>query len=119
MRPLIFSTAQPPICMAWTSFIFKKLQHLKSEREHLANISQTFQHAVQNKGFACPSTSHIVPVIIGDSSNAVAKAQVLQNAGFYIMPVRPPTVPQHSSRLRISLTSQMTQTELHQLIQLL
>jgi len=119
MRPLIFSTAQPPICMAWTSFIFKKLQHLKSEREHLANISQTFQHAVQNKGFACPSTSHIVPVIIGDSNNSVAKAQALQNAGFYIMPVRPPTVPQHSSRLRISLTSQMTQTELHQLIQLL
>jgi len=119
MRPLIFSTAQPPICMAWTSFIFNKVQHLKSERQNLANMSQNLQRVVQNKGFVCPSTSHIVPVIIGDSGKAVTKAKALQNAGFYIMPVRPPTVPQHSSRLRISLTSKITQTELHQLIQLL
>ncbi|MEG0482310.1 MAG: 8-amino-7-oxononanoate synthase [Acinetobacter sp.] len=119
MRPLIFSTAQPPICMAWTNFIFQKVQVLKSQRQHLQQISQNLQHAVQAKGFDCPSTSHIVPVIIGDSAKTVEKAKALQKAGFYIMPVRPPTVPQHSSRLRISLTTQILHTDIDQLVTLL
>ena len=82
MRPLIFSTAQPPICMAWTDFIFQKVLTLKNERQHLNNISQSLQQAVLNKGFACPSTSHIVPVIIGESQKTVEKAMQLQQAGF-------------------------------------
>ena len=119
MRPLIFSTAQPPICMAWTDFIFQKVLTLKNQRQHLKNISQSLQQAVLSKGFDCPSTSHIVPVIIGESQKTLDKATQLQRAGFYIMPVRPPTVPKHSSRLRISLTTQVSQTDLDQLVGLL
>ncbi|TCB49605.1 8-amino-7-oxononanoate synthase [Acinetobacter sp. ANC 4779] len=119
MRPLIFSTAQPPICMAWTDFIFQKFLTLKNERQHLKNMSQSLQQAVLSKGFDCPSTSHIVPVIIGESQKTVDQARQLQQAGFYIMPVRPPTVPKHSSRLRISLTTQVSQTDLDQLVALL
>ncbi|MFW1857847.1 8-amino-7-oxononanoate synthase [Acinetobacter defluvii] len=119
MRPLIFSTAQPPICMAWTNFIFKKMLNLNPQRQHLHTMSQMLQQNVQTKGFDCPSTSHIVPVIIGASTQTVEKAKTLQDAGFYIMPVRPPTVPQHRSRLRISLTAQITHTDLDQLTQLL
>ena len=119
MRPLIFSTAQPPICMAWTDFIFKKVLKFNTQRQHLHAISKKLQRAVLAKGFECPSTSHIVPVIIGESSKTVKKAKALQDAGFYIMPVRPPTVPQHSSRLRISLTAQISETDIDQLIQLL
>lgn len=119
MRPLIFSTAQPPLCMAWTDFIFQKVLALKNERQHLNTISQSLQQAVLGKGFDCPSTSHIVPVILGESQKTVDKATQLQQAGFYIMPVRPPTVPKHSSRLRISLTTQVSQTDLDQLVALL
>ena len=119
MRPLIFSTAQPPMCMAWTDFILQKVLTLKNERKHLNAISQYLQQAVLSKGFDCPSTSHIVPVIIGESQKTVDKATQLQQAGFYIMPVRPPTVPKHSSRLRISLTSQVNQADLEQLVALL
>ena len=119
MRPLIFSTAQPPICMAWTNFIFQKVLNLNSQRQHLQQLSTYLQQAVINQGFDCPSSSHIVPVIIGESTKTVAKAKALQDAGFYIMPVRPPTVPQNSSRLRISLTAQIKQSELEQLVTLL
>ena len=119
MRPLIFSTAQPPICVAWTEFVLKKVLIFKDQRQHLQQISQKLQQAVQSKGFDCPSTSHIVPVIIGESAQTVAKAQVLQNAGFYIMPVRPPTVPKDSSRLRISLTAHIHPSDLDQLVTLL
>ncbi|WP_171334151.1 8-amino-7-oxononanoate synthase [Acinetobacter sp. CFCC 10889] len=119
MRPLIFSTAQPPICMAWTNFIFQKVLNLNSQRQHLQQLSTYLQQAVINQGFDCPSSSHIVPVIIGESTKTVAKAKALQDVGFYIMPVRPPTVPQNSSRLRISLTAQIKQSELEQLVTLL
>ena len=119
MRPLIFSTAQPPICMAWTNFIFQKVLSLNSQRQHLQQLSMYLQQAVINQGFDCPSSSHIVPVIMGESAKTVAKAKALQDAGFYIMPVRPPTVPQNSSRLRISLTAQIKQFELEKLVTLL
>ena len=119
MRPLIFSTAQPPICMAWTNFIFQKVLSLNSQRQHLQQLSMYLQQAVINQGFDCPSSSHIVPVIMGESAKTVAKAKALQDAGLYIMPVRPPTVPQNSSRLRISLTAQIKQFELEKLVTLL
>ncbi|WP_374570269.1 8-amino-7-oxononanoate synthase [Acinetobacter sp.] len=119
MRPLIFSTALPPVCMAWTDFILQKVLALNPQRQHLQRISQSLRQAVIAKGFDCPSSSHIVPVIIGESQKTVEKAQALQAAGFYIMPVRPPTVPQGSSRLRISLIASIEQAELDQLAALL
>ena len=119
MRPLIFSTAQPPISMAWTQFVLKHITTMHAERKYLENISSQLINQVKLKGFTCPSTSQIVPVIIGDSQRTVEKAQQLQKAGFYIMPVRPPTVPKGSSRLRISLNTHMKDADLEQLVHLL
>lgn len=119
MRPLIFSTAQPPICMAWTQFMLNQIVHMQAQRQHLAALSQSIQQGIQAKGFTCPSTSQIVPVIIGDSTATVSKARQLQTAGFYVMPVRPPTVPQGSSRLRICLNTQFETADLTQLLDLL
>lgn len=119
MRPLIFSTAQPPICMAWTQFTLNQIVQMQAQRQHLAALSQFMQQGIQAKGFVCPSTSQIVPVIIGDSSATVSTAQHLQTAGFYVMPVRPPTVPQGSSRLRICLNTQFETVDLMPLLDLL
>ena len=119
MRPLIFSTAQPPICIAWTQFMLNQIVHMQTQRQHLAALSLYMQQGIQAKGFACPSTSQIVPVIIGDSTATVSKARQLQTAGFYVMPVRPPTVPQGSSRLRICLNTQFETADLTQLLDLL
>lgn len=119
MRPLIFSTAQPPINMVWTQYIFEYMQGLSAQREIFAEKCQTFRHLIKNKKYQCPSSSHIVPIIIGDSEKTVATATQLQNAGYYVMPVRPPTVPQQSSRLRISLNDLIEVDELSALVNLL
>ena len=119
MRPLIFSTALPPISMAWSNFIFNKVLSMQQQRQHLAEISQYLQQAVIAKGFSSPSSSHIIPVIVGESQAAIEKARYVQQQGFYAMPVRPPTVPQNSSRLRISLTSLVQKNELQQLVECL
>ena len=119
MRPLIFSTALPPISMAWSDFIFNKMLSMQQQRQHLVEMSQYLQHAVIEKGFYSPSSSHIIPIIVGDSQAAIEKAKYVQQQGFYAMPVRPPTVPQNSSRLRISLTSLVQKAELEQLVECL
>lgn len=119
MRPLIFSTALPPISMAWSDFIFKKVLNMQQQRQHLAEISQFLQQAVIAKGFSSPSSSHIIPIIVGESNAAIEKARYVQQQGFYAMPVRPPTVPQNSSRLRISLTSMVQKAELEKLVECL
>ncbi|NKG35588.1 8-amino-7-oxononanoate synthase [Acinetobacter junii] len=119
MRPLIFSTALPPISMAWSDFIFNKVLNMQQQRQHLAEISHFLQQAVIAKGFLSPSSSHIIPIIVGESNAAIEKARYVQQQGFYAMPVRPPTVPQNSSRLRISLTSMVQKAELEKLVECL
>lgn len=119
MRPLIFSTAQPPICMAWTDFIFHKMLKMYAQRQDLNQLGQHLRSAIQTKQYQCPSSSHIVPVILGDSIITIKKAKQMQDAGFYVMPVRPPTVPNGSARLRICLTAKIKTTDLDQLAYLL
>ena len=119
MRPLIFSTAQPPLCMAWTRFIFQKMQQLRAEREYLTELAAQFQQGIQALGFACPSSSQIIPVMIGESGQTVQAAQMMQKNGFYILPVRPPTVPVNTSRLRICLHRQVEQEDLNHCLALL
>ena len=119
MRPLIFSTAQPPMCMAWSNFILQKVVKMNDQREYLKALSHSLNTQILAKNYDCPSNSQIVPVIFGDSIQTVALAHEMQEAGFYIMPVRPPTVPQGASRLRICLNTRMDQHDLDRLASLL
>ncbi len=65
------------------------------------------QQGIQAKGFACPSASQIVPVIIGDSSKTVAKAKSFADTQvFMLCPCVHPLCRKDSSSLRISLTAQ-------------
>ena len=68
--------------MAWANFIFQKVLNAQSQREHLKNISQYLQQAVVQKGYMSPSTSHIIPVIVGESQAAIDKAKQVQESGF-------------------------------------
>lgn len=119
MRTLIFTTALPPVNIAWTLFILRKLPYMQARREHLAQISRMLRDALQAQGYDCPSTSHIVPMVIGPSAEAILRAEALQQHGFYALPVRPPTVPEGTSRIRFSLTGEITKEECINLIHVL
>ena len=114
MRTFIFTTALPPINIQWTSWILEQLPSL-----HLLRISNKLKTALVDKGYNCPSVSHIVPMIVGASENTICKAEEIQRKGFYALPVRPPTVPEGTSRIRFSLTADITEHELAQLIKLI
>lgn len=116
MRTLIFTTALPPIQMEWTRFVLSKIASMSERRQWLRKASLSVQDALVKSGFASPSDSHILPVIIGPSDKTILKAQELRRSGFYVLPIRPPTVPEGTSRLRISLTAAIEPEELDALI---
>lgn len=119
MRTLIFTTALPPVNIAWTLFILQRFPQWQERRQQLHSMSERLRMALQSKGYACPSESHIVPLTLGASQKAIEAAERFQRNGFYVLPVRPPTVPEGTSRLRFSLTAAVTDEELDRLITLL
>ena len=118
-RGFIFSTALSPLQMQWTGFVIDKLADLSCQRKKLQNNVSYFLGRLKEKGLQTPSVSHIVPIIVGSSEQAVKKAGLLAEHGFYCLAVRPPTVPQNSCRLRLSLNSEMSFAELDNLLDIL
>ena len=123
MRPLIFSTALPPINHAWTRFILAKMPMLNNQRAHLARLSTKLSQAIDPRYSVSQNTQHphydspIVPYILGDNASTLAKAQQLQAAGFYALPIRPPTVPANTARIRLVMNAKLTDEDCEQLIQ--
>lgn len=119
MRPLIFSTALPAFNLFWTLFVLKKIPEMKLRRDSLKIISDYFSNELVNIGFETRGSSHIVPVIIGDNNKTVALSKVLKESGLWVMPIRPPSVPENTSRLRISLSSLIDEQDINNLIYIL
>ena len=118
-RPFIFSTNLPPINALWTTFILRRLANFDEQRAILKSRSEQFRNLLKDKGNADISTSQIVPFIVGESTDAVLLSEELQKQGFFALPVRPPTVPKGTARLRFSLTSQISETEIERLTEIL
>ncbi len=116
MRTQHLTTALPPINLMWSCFVLEHLAAMGDKRQHLAQISQALHAALTAKGYSSASTSHIQPMTVGESGAAIIKAEELQRKGFYVLPVRPPTVPEGTSRIRFSLTAAVTAEEIEQLI---
>lgn len=116
MRPLIFSTALPPVQIAWTQFIVKRLPDFAAHREQLKMTSHLLAHALEGKGGE-RSESHIIPYIIGENKECLEVAEDLQRKGFYCLAVRPPTVPVGTARIRFSLTARISEREIQELIE--
>ena len=116
MRPLIFTTALPPVNLEWTLFIVNKICDMQERREHLAQIGRRVREVLNPLNGDIVSSSHIIPYVLGESERAVEVALRLQHEGFYLLPVRPPTVPPGTSRLRISLNAECSDSDIDRLI---
>jgi len=105
MRSVIFTTALPPVILGWSLMTLARQSAMLRERETLLQLASRLRSELIARGLDVPGDSHIVPVITGSNSLAVALAAKLREEGFLCMPVRPPTVPEKSARIRISLRS--------------
>lgn len=112
-RSLIFSTALPPLNVAWTTFIISRLGQMEPERRHLRELGKHLRDILVPLGAPEELTpSHIQPLIVGDPHRAVALSGALLERGFKALPIRVPTVPRGTDRLRLSLSAALTHDDL-------
>ncbi len=114
-RSLIFTTALPPVVVSWNLFVFSLIGTMKRERLHLQELSDRFRKSLVANGLQTAGSTNIVPVLIGDNRKTVAAAERMQELGYLIFPVRPPTVPEGTSRFRLSLTADMQWSDIEHL----
>ena len=115
-RTFIFSTAMPPYMAAQIRAALRLAITMDRERAELISRSADFAKSLRDEGWeTMGSATQIVPAVIGENDAAVAAAESLQQSGFAVRAIRPPTVPQGTARLRFSLTHKISATELAQL----
>jgi 8-amino-7-oxononanoate synthase len=103
-RSFIYSTAPSPLMAAATRAALKIAGGAEQERAQLAQLVRHAGMLMKEKLGMTPSFSQIQPVIVGSDNRAVALATAMQARGYDIRAIRPPTVPEGTARLRISLT---------------
>ena len=104
-RSLIFTTALPPVNVAWTRFILNRMPDFYDLRMKLNDVSPRLREVLERRGFETRGASHIVPMICGSNEDCVEMANLLQDNGFFALPVRYPTVPKNEARIRFSLNA--------------
>lgn len=111
-RSLIFTTALPPVCIHWLNFVLPKIVAMTDERLRLTELADQLRTRLHQLGLITGGSSQIIPIMIGDSAQAVAVAEQLHGQGWWVNAVRPPTVPPNTARLRLSLSATMNAAQL-------
>ena len=116
----IYSTSLPFSLLASIYSGIKIIPKLKNERKKLIKNSYFLRTMLNKEGFNIGnSQTNIIPIIIGNSKKSVIISKKLEKKGFYVVPIRPPSVPPNSSRLRISITSSHSQNNIKKLFKFL
>lgn len=119
-RTFIFSTALPPYFAAQIGKAVEIVAEADAVRSKLLALAGFLRTRLRDAGFNIgASDSHIVPVLLGGNDTAVHYADALQRAGFAVRPIRPPTVPEGHSRLRLSVTTKLSEEILERLVKAL
>lgn len=115
-RTFIFSTAMPPYFAGQIRAALELAICAEVERAHLREISDLLRSQLTNSwiGFGTSETQ-IVPVLCGANEAALHVASALQESGFAVRAIRPPTVPEGTARVRLSLTAKITREDVMRL----
>jgi len=118
-RSFIFSTSIPPINIAWTNWLLtEKRTYLESQKLKLEALCKNVWNLLENKTDIYTGT-HIIPIIIGSNEKTLELTEKLKCEGYYIPAIRPPTVPQGTSRLRLSLTADLEFEQIEKLFEII
>jgi 8-amino-7-oxononanoate synthase len=116
-RTYIYTTALAPAIAGATLASLEILENESWRRETLSALIKHFCSGANDLGLnILPSETAIQPLMIGDSENAVRISDKLFDKGFLISAIRPPTVPEGSARLRITLTATHTKEQVDNLL---
>jgi 8-amino-7-oxononanoate synthase len=114
----IYSTAPPPAVLGALDAALDLVPGMDAERERLLQASARVRAAAQARDFATfGSTTQITPVGLGEERRALGAMRTLEDAGLLAVAIRPPTVPEGASRLRISLSAAHDDQALDRLVE--
>lgn len=119
-RPYIYTTAMPAAVAASTLASLQVLADEPWRRAHLQALIQRFRQGAEHAGLSLmASDTAIQPLVLGDSERTLQVAADLEAKGFLVGAIRPPTVPQGSARLRITLSAAHSEQQVDDLLQAL
>lgn len=108
-RPYIYTTSMPPSIAAATRASLKLIQSSDDRRERVRALIKQFRKGVDHIGLdLMDSQTPIQPILIGDSHKALGLSKFLEDNGVLVSAIRPPTVPENTARLRVTLTANHT-----------
>ncbi len=117
---VIYSTALPPAVLGAIDASLDLLPTLDAERAHVAALADRFRRGASALGYDTgASASQIVPLIVGEADAARALSARLQEAGYWVAAIRPPTVPAGTARLRFAFSAAHTDADLEGLLEAL
>lgn len=103
-RKFIYTTALPPINIAWNLFLLEKMETFKSRRDHLLELQNLAHSLIKRYNMTTLSTTHIISIIIGENDRLDKITHYLKSKGYFVYGVKEPTVPKGTSRIRIGLS---------------
>ncbi|MDG2389808.1 MAG: 8-amino-7-oxononanoate synthase [Planctomycetaceae bacterium] len=114
----VYSTGLPAVICAAASAAVQEISENPAQRKRLQSLSDLLRTVLsaQNIDYAPGSCGPIVPVILDDAEVAVSVSCKLQEAGFFVPAIRPPTVPAGTSRLRITVSTAHAEDDLRSLV---
>jgi len=119
-RPYVFSTAAPAAMAAAALVALEIVRDEPERRRRLLSRAESLRRQLSDQGWDVgKSASQIIPLIVGDPAKAMELAAALQQRGLFVPAIRPPTVPEGESCLRISLTWAHTDEMVGELVEAL
>lgn len=115
-RSLIFSTALPPVSVAWSRFVVERIPTMGAERQTLRRHSERLSTSLSALTGQVVAPSHILPLVVGDASATIGMSRALARYGVKVLPIRTPTVPPGTERLRISLSASLSSGDIDSVI---
>ncbi|EGR2794374.1 8-amino-7-oxononanoate synthase [Vibrio navarrensis] len=104
-RHHVYSTAIPPAQAFALTHAIEMIRTQRWRREKLDELQQTYALLLKNEAGYVDTSTPIKPWIIGDAQRAMAVSEYCRQQGLWLTAIRPPTVLQGTSRLRITLTA--------------
>ena len=111
-RSLIFSTALPPPAVAGAMAALELLVEQPQRVDKLQRNARLLSEALEAEGLETGSDTQILPIVVGSAEAAVAASERLLERGIFAQAIRPPTVPDGTSRLRLAVMASHSASEL-------
>jgi 8-amino-7-oxononanoate synthase len=116
-RPYLYSTAPAPAMAAAMRVSLRLMRAEPWRRAKLASLVARFRRGASAQGLPLQeSFTAIQPIVLGDNARALAASRALEDRGFLVTPIRPPTVPERQARLRITLSADHDERDIDSLL---